>query len=164
MNTRKDEPLANPTSDQPPVLMISVQQVLQIRTQGKLYAIDLSFVECVLPLMELHHASDSAPYSIGFIDHRGKNLTVIDLGSWLGFKAKQTYNLDTPIIVCGDGQAQVAFVVSEVMQVEMIKPEVVQAQDLFKETNSPYKASLNLSSGEVLLLDMQNLFDVLAQT
>lgn len=164
MNTRKEEPLANPTSDHTPVQMISVQQVLQIRTQGKLYAIDLSFVECVLPLMELHHASDKAPYSIGFIEYRGKNLAVVDLGLWLGFKAKQTYNLDTPIIVCGDGQALVAFVVSEVMQVEMIKPEVVQTQDLFKEENSPYKASLKLCSGEVLLLDIQNFFNVLAQS
>ena len=163
MNTRKEGSLDNPTSDQAPVQMISVQQVLQIRTQSKLYAIDLSFVECVLPLMELHHTSDNAPYSIGFIDYRGKNLTVIDLGLWLGFKAKQTYNLDSPIIICGDGQAQVAFVVSEVMQVEMIKPEIIQTQDLLKEVNAPYKASLNLSSGEVLLLDIQSFIDITAQ-
>ncbi len=164
MNTQKEGPLDNPTSDQAPIQMISVQQVLQIRTQNKLYAIDLSFVECVLPLMELHQTSEKAPYSIGFIDYRGKNLTVIDLGSWLGFKAKQTYNLDSPIIICGNGQAQVALVVSEVMQVEMIKPEAIQTQDLFKEVNAPYKASLNLSSGEVLLLDMQSFFDIPTQT
>jgi chemotaxis signal transduction protein len=145
-------------SEKNAVNAMSTQQVLQIRVQGKLYAIDLSFVECVLPLMELHHVSGRVPYLTGLMDYRGKNIAVIDLGLWLKFNATDSYNLDTPIIVCSDGQVQVAFVVNEVMQVEIVKPEAVQTQDSFEEKNSPFKALLNLSSGKVLLLDMQRFF------
>ena len=148
-------------SEENAVKLTSVQQVLPIRVQGKLYAIDLSFVECVLPLMELHHVSGRMPYITGLMDYRGNNLVVIDLGIWLGLDGIESYyNLDTPIIVCGNGQTQVAFVANEVMQVEMVKPESVQLSNSFEESDSPFKASLNLSSGTVLLLDMKRFFNI----
>ncbi len=147
-------------SEENAVNVTSVQQVLPMRVQGKLYAIDLSFVECVLPLMELQHVSGRMPYITGLMDYRGNNLAVIDLGVWLGLDATESYyNLDTPIIVCGNGQTQVAFVVNEVMQVEMVKPETVQTNSI-EESDSPFKASLNLSSGAALLLDMKRLLRV----
>ncbi len=149
------------TSEESAVNVTSVQQVLPIRVQDKLYALDLSFVECVLPLMELHHVSGRMPYLTGIMDYRGNSLAVIDLGIWLGLGATESYyNLDTPIIVCGNGQTQVAFVVNEVMQVEMVTAEPIQVPNSFEESDAPLKASLNLSSGTFLLLDTQRFFSI----
>ncbi len=136
---------------------MSVQQVLKVRTQDKFYAIDLNYVTCVLPLMELQYIPGGAPFLVGLMDYHGKSIAVIDLGLWLGSNTAENYHLDTPIIVCNYGQAQIAFIVDEVMQVEMVKPGTIHMQDSFEDSHSPFKASLNSSSGMMLILDIEQI-------
>lgn len=138
----------------------SVLQVIRVRMQDTQYAIELKYVECVLPLMELQPVPGGAYYLAGLMDYHGKSVAVVDLGMWLGLNYNEAYHLDTPVIVCGGGGAQLALIVSEVLLVEMTQPSAIHLQALFNEGSTPFKASLKLSSGIVLLLDMPRILNI----
>ncbi len=141
-------------------LSAPARQILPIRLQKNQYAIDLIFVECVLPLTALQPIVNSADYLMGLMDYRGKSIPVIDLGLWLGMKSTESYNLDTPIIVCKNGQKQTAFVVSDVLQVEVIDPDSIKTKNTFEESNTHFEAAVNLKSHKVLLFDMKHVLSV----
>ncbi len=138
----------------------SGHRVICIRAQDSHYAIGLEYVECVLPLMELQPVPGGAYYLAGLMDFRGKGLAVVDLGLWLGLNHAQPYDLDTPVIVCGNGEAHMAFIVDEIVRIEAVKPEAVHMQGLFKAGAAPFEASLKLNSGIALLLDMPRILNV----
>lgn len=138
----------------------SVLRMIRVRIQDTQYAIELKYVECVLPLMELQPVPGGAYYLVGLMDYHGKSVAVIDLGMWLGLNNSEAYHLNTPVIICGGGGAQIAFIASEVLQVETIQPGAIHLQALFSEGNTPFKASLKLSSGIVLLLNMPRILNI----
>lgn len=142
------------------ILPLSTRQILPICLQKDQYAIDLIFVECVLPLTALQPIANSADYLVGLMDYRGKSIPVIDLGLWLGMKPTESYNLDTPVIVCKSGRKQTAFVVSDVMQVEVVDPDSIKAQNTFEESNAHFEATVNLKSHKVLLFDMKHILSI----
>lgn len=141
-------------------LPLSTRQILPIYLQKDQYAIDLIFVECVLSLTALQPSANSADYLIGLMDYRGKSIPVIDLGLWLGMKPTKPYNLDTPVIVCKNGQKQTAFVVSDVMQVEVVDPDSIKTQNTFEESNVHFEATVNLKSHKALLFDMKHILSI----
>lgn len=138
----------------------SVLQAIRVRTQDTQYAIELKYVECVLPLMELQPVPGSAYYLAGLMDYHGTSVAVVDLGMWLGLNNSEAYHLDTPVIICGGGGSQLAFIVSEVLRVEKIQSSAIHLQELFSEGSTPFKASLKLSSGIALLLDMPRILNI----
>lgn len=141
-------------------LSAPARQILPIRLQKNQYAIDLVFVECVLPLATLQPVSNSVSYLMGLMDYRGKSIPVIDLSQWLGMKRTEPYNLDTPIIVCKNGQKKIAFIVSDVLQVEVIDPDSIKTENTFEESNAYFETSVNLKSHKVLLFDMKHILSV----
>jgi len=132
-----------------------IQRILRFNTHGTQYALDLNFVECVVPVMELQYVPGGPHYLAGLMNYHGKSLPVVDPGLWLGLDAVENFNLNTPIIICSDRQHQIAFVVASVMAIEAVKPEAIQMQNAFSVNHSPFKASLNLDAGMVLLLDVE---------
>lgn len=138
----------------------SVLQVMHVLVQNTQYAIELKYVECVLPLMELQPVPGSAYYLAGLMDYHGKSVAVVDLGMWLGLNNNEAYHLDTPVIICGGGGAQLALIVSEVLRVETIQPSAIHLQALFNEGSAPFQASLKLSSGIALLLNMLRILNI----
>jgi len=148
-------PSANPTADTG-----IVQQILRFNTHGTQYAVDLEYVECVTPILELQYVPGSPYYLAGLMNYRGTSLAVVDLGLWLGLEATENFNLDTPIIICSNGKHRTAFVVTSVDTVEKVGPEAIQMQNTFVANQSPFKASLNLDSGMVLLLDVEYILHI----
>lgn len=138
----------------------AVDQILRFNTHGTQYAIDLNFVECVVPIMELQYVPGSPHYLAGLMNYHGKTLPVLDLGLWLGHDAMGSFNLDTPIIICGDTQHRIAFIVESVLSIEPVKPGAIQMQNAFAVNQSPFKASLNLTTGLVLLLDVGHMLRI----
>ena len=148
------------TMTEDPAEADSERRVICVRAQDSYYAMDLDYVECVLPLMELQPIPGGAGYLAGMMNFHGKGLAVVDLGLWLGLNRPQRYDLDTPVIVCGSGNAQMAFIANEVLRIEPVKPNDMHRQGFFKEGAVPFEASLKLSFGVALLLDMQHILDV----
>lgn len=135
-------------------------QIIRVRVQDTHYAIALKYVECVLPLMELQPVPGGADYLVGLMNYHGNSLVVVDLSMWLGLQSPTKYHLNTPLVICGDRCPHIALVVDEVMQVEGVQSSAVHMQDLFKEGNAPFGASLSLDSGMVLLLDMPRILNI----
>lgn len=144
------------TSENTNKLSTLSHQILPIYIQKNLYAIDLKFVECVLPLTVLQPIDNGADYLIGLMNYRGMSIPVIDLGQWLGIKPTESYNLDTPIVVCKNGQKQAAFVVSDVMQVEVVDTNSVQIQKTLDKNDAHFEATVNLERNRALLFNMKH--------
>lgn len=140
-----------------PKLSVQAHQILPVFIHGDQYAIDLIFVESVLPLMSLQQAPNNIHYLAGLMDYRGKNIPVVDLGMWLGIKPTGPYNLDTPVVVCRNGQKKAAFIVSDVMQVEVVEARSIMTQNTFEENDVPIETTMNLNTHQVPLFDMKRI-------
>ncbi len=90
----------------------------------------------------------------GLVDYHSESVAVIDLSMWLGLNNSEAYHLNTPIVICSGRGVQIAFIASEVLQVETIQPSAIHLQELFNEGTHLLRLSLKLSSGIVLLLNM----------
>lgn len=135
-------------------------QILRLRLQEMQCAIDLCFVERVFPLVAVQQVPGGPRYLAGLMNYRGESLAVVDLGIWLGMADGAPYSLDTPIVLCHDGQTRVGFVVSEVLQAEAAAAGSVQMENTFAGTASPFIAALNSASGQALLLDMRRIMQL----
>ena len=154
MNSDSAQQSGNGTSGHVPA---PLRQVLRVRIQDTQCAIDLAQVERVLPLVELQQVPGGPPHLAGLMNYRGESLAVVDLGIWLGMQDAQPYSLDTPIVLCREAGLRVAFVVSEAMQIEAAESAAVQMQAAFEQGEAAFTASLNLTSGLALLLDMRRI-------
>jgi purine-binding chemotaxis protein CheW len=132
-------------------------QVLRVLLRRVQCAIYLDYIERVLPLPALQQIPGAPHHLVGIMNYRGLSLPVVDLGAWLGIEGKESYHVDTPILLCNDRQTRVGFVVSEVMQIEQTDGATVQLQTAFSNSGSPFSASLNTAAGLALLLDMEQI-------
>lgn len=101
------------------------RQVLRLRVQDLECGLELELVERVLPLVELQQVPGGPDHLAGLMDYGGESVAVVDLGLWLGMRDVEPYRLDTPIVLCSDGQVRVGFIVSSVAKVEEIPPDTV---------------------------------------
>jgi len=131
--------------------------VLRVLLRKLQCAIYLDYIERVLPLAALQPVPGAPNHLAGILNYRGLSLPVVDLGAWLGVAGKEPYHIDTPMLLCSDGQTRIGFVVNEVMQIERAEASSVQLQAAFSSSGSPFAASLNTAAGLALLLDMKQI-------
>jgi chemotaxis signal transduction protein len=162
--TLLDQQIDVPTSGHNSNPQEALERILEVicvyADEDTQYAIELKYVRGILPLMELQPVPGSAHYLAGLMNYHGQSIPVVDLSLWLGSNNDEIYSLHTPIVMCGDGYAQMAFIVNEVFQIEALQPVAVHLQELFDAGNTPFKASLKLDSGIALLLDMQSILNI----
>jgi len=141
------------TPERTPETQPSVQ-VLRVLLRGVQCAIDLDYIERVLPLVALQPIPGGPHHLVGIMNYRGLSLPVVDLGAWLGIKGAESYHIDTPILLCSNRQTRIGFVVNEVAQIETTEASALQLQAAFSNSRSAFAGSLNTAAGLALLLDM----------
>ena len=136
---------------------LSADQVLRVSLQETQFVIDLALVERVISIVALQQLPGAPSYFVGLMDYHGDSIPVVDLGLWLGSDADEPYNLETPIVLCGDGKNRIGFIVDKVLQVETIGANTPQMIRAFKDASSPFLAALSSDTGLSLLLDMKRI-------
>jgi purine-binding chemotaxis protein CheW len=136
---------------------ISMQQMLLVRVQEVTCAIDVNYIERIIRLVELQQVPRGPQYLVGLMNYYGQNCMVVDLGIWLGLDNVVPYSLDTPIVLCSNGQSIIGFVVNEVLNLNKVDADKIQNQDAFGDVSSPFMASFSSSSGSILLLDLHKI-------
>lgn len=139
---------------------IDVNQVLRIAVHEIECVIDLSLVERVISMVLLQVVPGAPPYFAGIMNYHGEDIAVVDLGLWLLQDETEAYTLNTPIVLCGDGKHRVGFIVDRVLQAEGIGANTAQMQNIFKEANSSFLATLNSDTGVCLLLNMPRMLSM----
>lgn len=129
-------------------------QALRISIDGIQCVIELALVERVIPLLALQQVPGAPHYLVGLMNYHGESIAVVDLGLWLGVENSESYTLDTPIVLCRNGDDRVGFVVDQVIQSESVEASTPQMQMTFEEAGSPFLAALNSETGLSLLLNM----------
>ncbi len=133
-------------------------EVLHFRVQETLACLDLSHVSRVFSLMSLKYIPGSPPFVAGLMNLHGKSVSVIDLGMFLGLPQPQPYAIDTPVVLCSDGQREVGLLIDEIYGVEAVLKDDLQMQRaLHGSDESRLDAVINTHRGLSLLLDVENL-------
>lgn len=135
-------------------------QMLLIQVQRNIFCIDLQNIERVLLLVELQTIPSGPDYLVGLMNVAGKSIPVVDLGIRLGLDQQQPYRLDTPIIICKLGDRLLAFIINDIIGIQVVHAHDLQSQIMFQSGELPYTASLALSHGQALVLDLPKLFEI----
>jgi purine-binding chemotaxis protein CheW len=115
---------------------------------------DLDHIEKVLPLVSLETVPGSPGYVVGLMNYSGKSIFVVDLALRLGFSRHKRYSLDTPIILCKNNIDQTAIVVDKVIGLSVVKKELLQVKDKYKENKSPIDAVVEINSRLVFMINI----------
>jgi purine-binding chemotaxis protein CheW len=142
------------------VSSVSVEQVLRMRTHDFECGVDLDRVERVLRLPSLQQVPGGVSFLAGIMNYSGRSVAVVDFGMWLGIERKETYSLDTSVVVCGDGTRRIGLLVDEVAGVEFVEEDDLQMSGAFDHGGAPFSGSLNGASGMAMLLDIERILDI----
>jgi purine-binding chemotaxis protein CheW len=116
-------------------------QILHFQVQDIYLCLELKYIEQVLPLVLLRNIPDCPNYVAGLLNVGGRSIPVIDLIMRLGFERKDKYTLTTPIILCGNEDQQIGFIVDNINGIDEIDRNLVQERQEFKK---PYSAILGI--------------------
>ncbi len=117
-------------------------------------------VERIIPLLDMQPVPGGPDYLIGLINFHGESIAGIDLGLRMGHANTQPYTIDTPVIFCSQEGGHIAFVVSEILEIQQCGSDAMQMHPEFKQGKQPYHAVVNTQGGLSLLLDIQGISEV----
>ena len=128
-------------------------QLLTIKVANVLACIDLTHVERTFSLVDIKPMPGSAPYVVGILNYAGSSLPVIDLAIRLGLPSAN-YQLDTPIMVCTDGQKSVGVIVQDIVGVQAVDMQEFQLADELGSFGSAFTASVHTEPGLAFMLNV----------
>lgn len=128
-------------------------QVFHFFVKNISLCVDLKYVKKVLPLVSLEMIPGSPPYFAGLMNLAGKSVSVIDLSMRLGLTRKQSYSLDTPILLLADESQELGIIVDNILGLVEVSEEMLQTHHEFNKPDSPFLAVINLKNELSLFLD-----------
>jgi len=133
-------------------------KVFQFKLSNVLICVDIKYIIKVLPLVELEPVPLSQPYLAGMMNFAGKSIPTIDLAIALGLDRKNSYTVDTPLLLCTNGSDEMAVIVDSVQGIETINAGQIQMRDEFKKENPFFLGTVIVADVQLLLIDMHKIF------
>lgn len=140
-----------------PEIMMNEMSVLHCNVNGTLVCIDLRFIKKSLPLPQLAPLPNGPDYLVGLMNLAGKSIPVVDLGIRLNLPRTQSYSLETPVLLCGDDNNEVAFIVDKIVGLHEINQEQLQTQGHANKPDSLFIATTRVGADLSLLVNMKYL-------
>lgn len=135
-------------------------QVLCFYTHKVRVCMDLQNVVKIENLMTTEFVPGSPSYLVGLMNIADKGVPLIDLGMRLGMTRSDLYTLDTPVILCSDGEREIGMVVDKITGLASIEKNLLKTYDEFNKPDSPFVASAILEGELYLLLDISHILTV----
>lgn len=143
--------------DQQSDTLQGIELLLRVVVQGLHCCLDLQRVERVVPLTAVSTVPEAPSYLAGLLNLGGSVIPVIDLGLRLGLPSPEPYTLDTPIVVCTDGDSRLGLIVSQVIGVRRTARPELQLRKLLEDSNLPFSAVFASDEELIFLLDWHRL-------
>jgi len=138
-----------------------IRQVLHIVANDHQFCVRLERVERILSLVALKPVPLSPPFIVGLMTLTGKSVVVIDLAERLGLKDDRPYTIDTPILLCANGNDRLmGLIISEIISIDAVDTNELQLAPTFEEPSSPFEGVINTSRGPSLLLNVDKVMPV----
>jgi purine-binding chemotaxis protein CheW len=134
-------------------------QVLHFVLQNVRFCVDIQYLEKVLSLVLIEAIPNSPSYLVGLMNLAGQSIPIIDLAVRLGFKRREQYSLDTPILLCSEGNHRAGFIIDNIVELADVSPLSIQMNDEFQQEDSPFLAAIALETEVSLLVNMQNMLN-----
>lgn len=132
-------------------------QVLHFILQNVRFCVDIQYLEKVLSLVLIEAIPNSPAYLVGLMNLAGQSIPIIDLAVRLGFNRREQYSLDTPILLCSEGNHRAGFIIDKIVELADVSPTSIQMNDEFTQADSPFLAAIALETEVSLLVNMQNM-------
>lgn len=128
------------------------RQFLAVRAGELQICIELECVERTFSLVALQPVPGGAHFVAGIMNHAGVSLPVIDLALRLALPSAP-YSLDTPIVMCRQGDRRVGVIVSDIIGIQSLNRREIQLARELEQHGAAFRASLHTSAGLAFLLD-----------
>ncbi|MEP1742572.1 MAG: chemotaxis protein CheW [Kangiellaceae bacterium] len=135
------------------------QEALYFKVPGLSLCLPLDNVTKVLPIMALQELPHTPDYLVGLMNLNGASLPVIDLSLRLE-REPPVYTLDTPILLCSDGDFYCGLIVEDVQGVDRIRNSHRQMSNMLEEGNLPFLAVFDNDKNLTFMLDVTKLLDI----
>ena len=135
---------------------MAAARTLLFRVAGSIYGCDIDAVREIIPYRRATRLPGAPPYVQGLINLRGTIVTVIDLGARLDASRPPMREAGGSIILAAHGSRVVGVAVDEVMDVQAIVEEPVDAGG-GESRGGVVRGLGHLGDGVVVLIDIHTL-------
>jgi purine-binding chemotaxis protein CheW len=135
-------------------------QALHLLVQNIYLCFPIQFIVKVFPLTELKPIPGSPDYCIGLINIEENSFPVIDLALRLNLHRQELYTLSTPIILCHIDGYTAGIIVDDILGLTLIDKTLLQMQDSFDHSDSPFMGVISINSRSTLLLNMKKILSI----
>ncbi len=132
-------------------------QILHFYVQKTYLCLELKFIQQVLPLTALKAIPTDEDYLVGLLNLAGNGITVIDLATRLGLERENNYTLNTPMLLCSDGQETTGFIIDEILGIEEIERQAIQQRLEFNKPSSFFSGAVSIENKIALLVNIHML-------
>ena len=151
---------AFPTADNGITTRSEQLSLLPLVVQGYRFALPLTDVERLLPLVAVQPLPQAPDYFIGIMNIDGEPIPLIDLAGRMGIVMHDRYSIDLPLVLLRCGIMRGAVVVDEVTVVEAISRQQIRGTELFMGGETAVRGVVNMKAGMTLLMDGKALIDI----
>jgi purine-binding chemotaxis protein CheW len=133
-------------------------QVLHFTIPNYLLCIDITYIKQLIDLVSLQKVPGTPPYFKGLMNYHGQEIPVIDLADYLDITTSNHSDLNRKIILCDEGRHKLGLIVNEIVGLEKVATESIQAQQLLQHDFATFlKGSIITDRNESLILDIEKI-------
>jgi len=140
---------------------VSSSQAIYFSVPGLHLCLPLDNVGRVLPIMNLQEVPQTPQHALGLMNLGGDIIPVVDLALWLRRPAF-AFNLDTPILLCTDGERWAGLLVQTVVGVGAIENGQRRTNTMLGDEPSPFVSVFDRKDQLTFMLDIEAVLDVAA--
>jgi purine-binding chemotaxis protein CheW len=137
-----------------------ILKVLHIQLQSINACIDIKYVDRVFLLPELQLVPEAPYFLAGMINISGISIPVVDLTLLLGITRHANYSINTPVLLCSDGQTMIGIIIDVIISLASFNTTTLQMTNHFSEANPFITGLVLINACQCLLINLPHIFSL----
>lgn len=132
--------------------------LLKFRIMNTHACMDIKNIIKVMPLMQVEPIPLAENYVAGLLNYAGQSIQLIDMALLLRMQRKNSYSIDTPVLLCLSNNNKLAMIVDSIQGLSTYRMDELQPLNEANENNLPILGSINIENSLSLLIDMDKIY------
>lgn len=134
-------------------------EVLYVTAHNHTFCIDINYVKKIIQLPELEFLPGAPGDVAGMLNYGGKIVPVYDMAILMGIDRKESYTLNTMVIICSHAQKDVGLIVDSIQGQDIIKPDKLDGETRIQGESTYLESVVTLNNTVVMIPAIKKIID-----
>lgn len=131
--------------------------VLYVSASNRIFCIELLYVKKIIQIPELEGLPGATDDVVGVFNYSGKIIPVFDLAVLMGVERKESYTLNTMLLLLSNNKNEVGLVIDEVKSQGNIEEEYLHATEFIQGKNTFLRSIISQNNASVMIPELNKI-------